>query len=284
MGGSIGVNSRVGEGSTFFFELPAVHRDDLCDISSTSPEIQGTASRVLVVEDDPDVARLLAKILQQDGYHTDIAYSGAQAIAMVEQVAYDAITLDLRLPDRNGISIIRQLRTHSSTTHIPIVVVAGNVHEGQLALNGGFNAIDWLQKPIDQQTLLECIHRATGGSGNKPLVLHIEDDEDTRRIISLLGQEVATFHAASTKQQARQKLEQNTYDVVILDIGLPDGSGWDLLPLIKQQSRIPQIIVLSGHELTSEQASQVDQALLKAPTSVQELIAMLNTVNQGERE
>ncbi|ADU67199.1 PAS sensor protein [Desulfurispirillum indicum S5] len=283
MGGTIGVHSEVGRGSVFFFELPAVHRDELCGLPPV-PAVADGRPRVLVVEDDPDVAHLLATLLQHHGYHADIATTGAAAVAMVEQVPYDAMTLDLRLPDRNGISIIRQLRTHSTTAHIPIVVVAGNIEEGQLALNGGFNAIDWLQKPIDQQTLLECIHRATGGSGNKPLVLHIEDDEDTRHIISLLGQEVATFHAASTKQQARQKLEQNTYDVVILDIGLPDGSGWDLLPLIKQQNRIPQIIVLSGHELTSEQASQVDQALLKAPTSVQELIAMLNTVKQGERE
>ncbi|WP_183728910.1 PAS domain S-box protein [Desulfurispira natronophila] len=281
MGGSIGVNSRVGEGSTFYFELPAVHRDDMCDTSSLTPESEGTASRILVVEDDPDVARLLALMLQEDGYHADIAYNGAQAVAMVEQMTYDAITLDLCLPDRNGVSIIRQLRTHSTTARTPIIVVSGNVQEGQLALNGGFNAIDWLQKPIDKPTLLECLHRATGGSGSKLLVLHVEDDEDTRRIISLVGQDVATFHAASTKKQAGQQLQQNNYDVVILDIGLPDGSGWDLLPLIKKQSQAPRIIVLSGQELGPEQAAQVDKALLKTPTSVQELIEILQRTVKG---
>lgn len=282
MGGTIGVNSELGQGSVFYFELPAVHRDDLGEKPSAATESDGSTPRILVVEDDPDVAHLLAGILQQDGYHTDIAYSGAQAIALVEQMTYVAMTLDLRLPDRNGISIIRQLRTNSITAHIPIVVVAGNVEEGQLALKGGFSAIDWLQKPIDQQTLLESIRRAAGAGDDNPLVLHIEDDEDIRSIISLVGQDVAIFHAASTMLQARQQLEENIYDVVILDIGLPDGSGWDLLPLIKQQTRIPQIIVLSGHELNSEQMAQVDQVLLKAPTSVQELIEILRKIPKGD--
>ncbi|MBB5022499.1 response regulator [Desulfurispira natronophila] len=284
MGGAIGVESEVGNGSVFFFELPAVHKEDLCDMpEASSAEPDGSKARILVIEDDPDVARLLATILKQDGYLTDIAYNGAQAIALVEKFTYDAVTLDLQLPDRNGVSIIRQLRTHSTTAHTPIVVVAGNVQEGQLALNGGFNAIDWLQKPISQELLQDSLHRVMGHTSHKPLVLHIEDDEDTRRIISLVAQEIATFHPASTKQQARLLLEQNNYDVVILDIGLPDGSGWDLLPTIKQQTRTPQVIVLSGQELNREQIAQVDKALQKTPTSTHALVDLLKAYNKRRK-
>ena len=126
-----------------------------------------------------------------------------------------------------------------------------------------------------QQLVTAMHHTLHEQSTHKPRVLHVEDDKDLTRIIATLGQNVANFDLAATLADARVKLNKNRYDVVLIDIGMPDGSGWELLPIIKSLDPRPAIIVLSGQELSAAEKQTVQLALLKSHTSTEAVLASL---------
>ena len=271
LGGSIGFDSVDGEGATFYVELPIWHETKI------EPLITGQqGKRLLVVEDDQDIAQLLAMMLQNGGFAVDVAHDAAQAIRLLRSRRYVAMTLDLTLPDQDGVSLIRQLRAETATRDLPIVVVSARMEEGKIAINGDFTAIDWLAKPIDEPRLIAAVRAVTGRVyGHKPRVLHVEDDRDLPHILASIVGEIADFDHASTVQEARERLALERYALVVLDIQLPDGTGWDLLPLISRLQPPPPVIVLSGSDLSDIEMRQVEAALVKSETTNAELLATL---------
>ncbi len=150
-GGIVSYDSRPDHGATFYFELPllATHAARAANVSpAASVDDRG---RILICEDDPDIAQLIARMLGQQGYATDIAYSAEQAKASLSRRAYAAMTLDLILPGQDGISMVRELRATEAYRALPIIVVSVKAQAGKLDLNGGaVDIVDWLDKPIDQ--------------------------------------------------------------------------------------------------------------------------------------
>ncbi len=277
MGGRIGFVSPPGQGSTFYFDLPE-HQQ------SPAPEISPKAPRLLVVEDDADTANLLAMMLQQAGFNTDVALNGRQALQLLAQKHYAAMTLDLILPDMNGVAIIRHVRNQAELTRLPIVVVSARVEEGQLAVNGEFQAVNWLEKPVNETRLVAALRSALpNGQDARSHVLHVEDNPDLAHIMALLGQSLAVFHTASTLKEARAMLTEYVYTVVVLDLNLPDGSGWDLLPSLRALRPQPKIIVLSATELTREEAGQVEASLIKSRASNRQLVDTLKELLHSTR-
>jgi len=271
LGGRIGFDSVEGSGTTFYIELPSWQEAANMPASGAANDVQ-----ILVVEDDPDIARLLAMMLRNGGLAADVACDAEQAVSMLRSRRYAAMTLDLVLPGQDGVSLIRQLRAQPETRELPIVVVSAKMEEGRLAINGDFTAIDWLAKPIDEQRLIAAVRAVAGRAfGYKPRVLHVEDDPDLPRIVASIAREIADFDHAGTVQEARERLALERYALVVLDIQLPDGSGWDLLPVINRLQSPPPIIVLSGRSLGDEESKQVQAALVKSSTSNTELLAML---------
>jgi len=167
MGGSMGFDSQVGVGSCFYFELPEYCKDSI-DALSDIPENLDTSNlpRILVCEDDRDIARLLSMMLIAGGFDADIAYDAAQAKTMLHQRQYDAMTIDLGLPGQNGMSLIRELREHAETLNLPIVVVSAMAAEGSAEANGRFSVTDWLGKPIDQSRLIAQLESVIKGYGS----------------------------------------------------------------------------------------------------------------------
>jgi PAS domain S-box-containing protein len=271
LGGRIGFDSEEGLGATFYVELPAWHEAQSAPLSAGAVGV-----RLLVVEDDRDIARLLSMMLRNGGFAVDIAHDAAQAASMLRDRRYAAMTLDLALPDQDGVSLIRQLRAQPDTRELPIVVVSARVEEGQLAINGDFSAIDWLAKPIDESRLIAAVRAVAGRAyGYKPRVLHVEDDADLPRIVASIAGEIADFDHAGTVQEARERLTLERYALVVLDIQMTDGTGWDLLPLINSLQPPPPIIVLSGRNLDERETRQVEAALVKSETSNAELLSTL---------
>ena len=274
MGGTVGFVSAVGQGTHFYCELPVWRAQ-----ASALPEsvLKHGGPRLLVVEDEPDIARLLQILLSRAGYSVDVALTGQAALDCLAQNQYAAMTLDLMLPDHNGVALIRQIRSQAETVGLPIIVVSANSDDGKLAVSGDFMAIDWLDKPIQEDRLIDAVRRALPiQSDSKPRVLHVEDDADLHRIIATIGRDVADFDLARSLAEARGKLAREHYNLVVLDIGLPDGSGWDLLPLLKTLDPEPPVIVLSGADPTQAQRSAVASALLKTRTSNQDLLDTLS--------
>lgn len=233
-------------------------------------------NRILVVENDPETSLLLSLMLNRENYATDRAFSAQEALKKLEQSDYALMTLDLKLPDRSGLDLLREVRAQAKHQNLPVIVVAADVEESKLAIKTEFQALDWLEKPVEAKKLIDLIQNfSVASSQSKPRILHIEDDPDLRTVIATLGADLAEFSAASTLAQARVLLAQQTYDVVLLDIGLPDGSGWDLLPQIHELTNPPLVAVLTGQDLSLAQRQQVSLAYLKSKTSNESLLTAL---------
>ena len=283
MSGLIGFESLEGQGSCFHFQLPVWQAQEM--VQQTT--LLGVP-RLLVVEDDPDIATLLATMLSRSGYQVDVAGNSEMAFNYLAHNEYVAMTLDLMLPGQSGVALIRQIRSQAETETLPIIVVSAYTEDGKLAINGDFNAIDWIDKPFDEARLAAAVRRFLPiQSAVKPRVLHVEDDADLHHIVATIGRDLADFDLAHTLAEARSKLALERYSLVVLDIGLPDGSGWELLPDLKRLNPEPPVIVLSGSEMTKQQQDSVQSALVKSRVPNQDLLDTLkrlladNTLDKG---
>ncbi|MBT8119425.1 MAG: PAS domain S-box protein [Gammaproteobacteria bacterium] len=268
LGGNIGFNSQPGEGSDFYFELSA------WDQSVENNQLDESLPKVLICEDDPDVAYVLVNLLEQEGLSGDIAATAKSARELLARNDYRLLLLDLKLPDANGLELVRVLRADEATRKLPIIVVSGRANEGRKEFNGdAVTVADWLQKPIDRDRLSHVLADVMRGD-HRPQILHVEDDLDVIQVTQVLFEEEADFDYATTLSEARQKLANESYDLVIIDLSLPDGSGLKLLDQIEQGT---PIVLFSGQETDAEINEKVTTTLTKSRTSNEEL---MQTVRQ----
>jgi PAS domain S-box-containing protein len=279
MNGLVGFESEPGLATRFHFELPVW---DGAFAAMPEPTNTGGAGalRLLVVEDEPDVAHLLAVLLGNAGYRVDVAGDGETAWKRLMTQQYAGVTLDLMLPNSSGVSLIRRIRDEPRMERLPIIVVSAYVADGQLAINGQFHAIDWLTKPFDNAQLVRTVRAATDAHAALPgarraRILHVEDDPDLTEIFRALTTELADFDIAPSLAEARLKLGQHVYDIVVLDLGLPDGNGWELMEQLRALKPAPAVVVLSSSELTAVQQSEVRRALLKSPSCNADLLELI---------
>lgn len=274
MGGSIGFTSQPNVLTTFFVEFPVWQEDKI--VIPVLSETTGR-KRVLICEDDHDIAALLRLMLEQAGLAADIAYDAAQAKQLLAQQPYAAMTLDLSMPNQDGLSLIRELRADKATASLPIVVVSANASEGRKELNGeAFSVIDWIGKPIDQVKLVEALKQAVGQvSDARSQVLHVEDDPDIAHVVTAIVGESADVDNAPTLVDARRMLKAKHYDLAILDMSLPDGSGLDLLPELNSAEPAVPVMVFSASEVMHEDLSKIKSALVKSRTDNAQLLATI---------
>lgn len=281
LGGSIGFETHNGTGTTFYFDLPIWHSPLAASEAEEFPA--PPTRRILICEDDRDIANLLSMMLSDEGFEADIALNSAQARQMLLEsgVTYAAMTLDLMLPDRDGISFIRELREQPSLAELPIIVVSAQAERGRQELNGSAIAVlDWINKPIDQFRLVTAVRHAAQRSDNgQPCILHVEDDPDIVRVVAGILHDVADLTGAATLEEARQHLEQQRFDLIILDAGLPDGSGLDLLSYLNRYVTPPvPVVVFSAREVSHDMSQQVAAALVKSRHSNQELVDTIKSL------
>jgi CheY-like chemotaxis protein len=209
-----------------------------------------------------------------------MVHSAEQALEQVTLMPYAAMTVDLNLPEQDGISLIRALRREEATKNLPIVVVSANAEQGELEFNTQPLAVStWLEKPIDENLLILSLHRAIGNMAEgRPRILHVEDDLDIQRIAAAIAQDFATFEFATTLREARDQLASRRYDLVLLDLTLKDGSGWGLLDTIEALDIVPPVVVFSARDVEPAQSQRAEAVLVKAHTSNEQLIRTLQRV------
>lgn len=274
-GGRLWFESAEGHGAAFHLDLPLAAERRASDIAD--------GPRLLIVEDDADAALVLREMLERDGFAADIAPTGREALSAARTGVYSALLVDLQLPDADGIGLIRALRAKVETRNLPVVVVSADTARG-MARGRSLEVVDWLEKPFDEGRLraaVAAIHNKT--SHRKPRILHVDDDLDILEVTASALGNTADITPAESLAAARTVLAQMKPDLVILDLGLPDGSGLDLLgDLGDDTGRTIPVIVYSAQEMDGTLAHRVDAVLTKSRTSLAGLARTVRRLTDPE--
>ncbi len=273
LGGSIGFITEPDKLTVFYFDLPIWVDEKIIQLAKEIPT-EATSKSLLVCEDDEDQAQYIKAMLETSDFHVDIALTAAEARNLLAKKEYQGLLLDLILPDQDGISFIRELRAEAKTRSLPIIVMSVIAKTGHALLNGdAVSVLDWLDKPIDFNKLLKDVSAIKHKNAHVPKIIHVEDDVETREMLKALLHGTAEVTFAMTIQEAKIKLLQNTFDLAILDLILPDGKGTDLIPVLAKSGT--PVIVLSAVELDREHAEFVKDALVKSQTSHEKLLELI---------
>lgn len=268
MGGMIGFESEPGHGATFYFELP--HAGGAAN--ATTNDKDDFPPRVLVCEGNPEFSGDLRDMLEQRGYRVDVAHSAEETRQLLAQQRYSAMTLDIVLPGQDGVSLMRELKSSPDTANLPIVMVSAYASAGQQRMLDGLAVLELLDKPIDPERLFAMMREQSRRTQGPPVILHIEDDLDIRQILKSLVGNHGEIVPANGLAAAKLLLEFHYFDLVVLDIGLPDGSGLDILPYLAERKVTVPIVVFSASEIDGDVANKVDAALVKSRIDNQQLL------------
>ena len=287
MDGTIDFESQEGEGSTFFFTLPEYIEPGLVCYETDDGII--CKPHILICESNQDIARFLSLILKEKDFVTDIALNAYNAKMLLSQNKYAAMTLDINLPDQDGISFIHEIRKNKETSDLPIVVVSvldkpdtNEIKENTLRI------VEWLTKPIDENRLIKALKCAINKTIHQKLrIIHIEDDKDIISLVSSLVKDMADIIPVSTRQEAQEKINQENFDLMILDLKLPDGNGAELVPLLKKsRNKFIPIIVFSAYNVSQNISQEVNSVLIKTNISNETLrdtiISLIDQNSQKE--
>lgn len=264
MGGHINFKSVPNQGSTFYFDLP---------IYLANPRSNVSTPAMCLVCSNGEPAKKISKLLEKENFNVDIAQTINQAREMLKEKTYQALLLNLMQPEEDGISFIRELRNDSKTMDLPIIVLSLQPKPECEISGNAVVVLDWLDNPANYHKLIPALERLKPHQSNvlkKPAILHVEDDLDTQQVVASVLENRAAITNASTIHEAVRKLGQMTFDLVILDLLLPDGNGSDLLPIFSKY-QLP-IVVYSAFDLDSEYAKYASEALVKSKISNEEFI------------
>ncbi|MEA5582565.1 response regulator [Nodularia harveyana UHCC-0300] len=283
LGGKIELYSQIGEGSTFILYLPlsyAGNPERVATESQIKEEVLTPSAKLmtikpdeiiddrnniqpgdrilLIVEDDHKFARIFLEIARQQGFKVIVAVESKVGLALAQQFKPDAISLDIQMPDMDGWTMLDCLKRNPETRHIPVHILSADERK-QRGLQLG--AITYLQKPISPEDLNQALTEIKGFIDRTVRnLLIIEDDPvQAQSIIELIGNGDVHSTAVSTGAEALNILQSQRFDCMVLDLGLPDMSGLELIAKIKEKSSLLKlpIIVYTGKELTRKEDTQL---------------------------
>jgi signal transduction histidine kinase/DNA-binding response OmpR family regulator len=256
-GGELSLDSRIGLGSCFHFSLPvAVGKRESPSAKTESGLRSAVPAHILVIEDDRAAAQLIQSQLTSAGYEATLCDKPQDGPEIAAQLQPSAITLDIVMKPRNGWEILTQLKRDPRTKNIPVIVVSIVDQPGMGALLG---ADEYLVKPVDTVTLLAAIERrvrSRPASASGGPILIVEDDTPTREFIAeMLTARGYAVTAVADGAQARAQVTDSLPELVILDLVLPDVSGFELLSEWRASPRTADlaVFILTSMDLTPEE-------------------------------
>lgn len=293
MGGSIQVDSEPGRGSCFILELPlqGAPASSAADIAAapvaspvaaavpamqvparapvapttTVPSVADDRGRrqhpgrlILAVEDDATFAEALVALAHELDFDCVVAGTAEEALALAGELRPNGILLDIGLPDVSGLSVLERLKRNPDTRHIPVHVVSAT-DRSQVARELG--AIGFAIKPTTRERLVSAIEQLEQTSQRDVRrLLIVEDDSELRHNLELLlGRDQLQIVAVGTLAGALEQLSTVTFDCMVMDLSLPDGSGYDLLEHMAGNDDVgfPPVIVYTGRALGREEEQRL---------------------------
>lgn len=213
--------------------------------------------KVLIVDDDTVLAESLSDILRYEGYMVDIADTGESGKVLVETNAYDFALLDIRLPGLNGVELFKFIRQKQPTT---TVVLATGYRVPELVAEGKEHSVDGVAtKPISIEGLLTILHKLASGMR----VLLIDDDEEfVSTTAEILTREGVLVDVAYDGVGGISLAIRGVYDLVLVDLRLPDAPGWEIAKQIRQGRPGVEIVAVTGY------AEEIGKRREKSPLRV----------------
>lgn len=284
-GGTVTVESRLGEGSTFTVSVPLVsHLEEKTEgpeeveaIKLNFPWMNDRAPLILVVEDDPASAELLTIHLSQAGYKVAHAFDGEEALEKAAALRPLAILLDIMLPKKDGWEVLQAFKSDERTSRIP-VLIHSIIDNKDLAFALG--ATDYLMKPLDKDDLLDKLHGLSILKGRKhpATLLIIDSNENAETLKQGLDEKEFLIYSAKEGKRGVELSNALRPDVILLDFELPDMLGFDVVKELKENSttrNIP-IFILTEKDISVEDrislVGKIERIVRKHKFDVKELI------------
>jgi CheY-like chemotaxis protein len=244
-----------------------------------------TCPTILVVDDDVDTCRNLSDILSDMGYQVDTAHDGPAALEKVRQRAYDVALLDFRMPGMSGLELYREMRKlRAETVAIVVTAFAGKDTADQALAAGAWQV---LPKPVDFPRLVGLVDQALG----QPLVMVVDDDPELCAnlwdVLRDRGYRVALAHDEPT---ASERLKDQTFKAVLIDMKLPHGDGSVVFRRVRQSNPEARTVVITGYRaemdpLVQQVVAEGADAVCYKPFDVSHLIRVLGQLTSApERE
>jgi len=281
LGGEIKLASVHGEGSTFTLYLPLHYTGAVgSPIPSSAPAsslpsrgdrpllgatredpvqddrdiIQPDDQVLLIIEDDPHFARILLGMARVRGFRGIVAAKGAIGLSLARQFRPSAISLDIFLPDMLGWTVLNQLKLDPVTRHIPVQIVTLEEERQHGLAHGAFAYVVKSPTTDGLEAAFDRIKDFTTPRTRRLLVVE-DNDIERRSIVELLGHDDIELASAATGEEALSVMLDRPFDCVVLDLRLPDMSGFDLLERIHAEPGLAQtpVVVFTGKELEPEE-------------------------------
>jgi CheY-like chemotaxis protein len=232
---------------------------------------------LLVVEDDRNFARILLDLAHGKGFKAVIAERGEDALNFAKQYKPDAITLDIQLPGIHGLTVLDRLKHDSETRHIPVHIVS---IVDELPRQKRMGAMKHLQKPVTREQVSESFDsiKKFVDSAIKRLLI-VEDDEVQRKSIAeLVGDNDIEMVMLGSGADALKTLAEQSFDCVVIDLGLPDMNGVELIEKIRRELKLTElpIIVYTGRDLSPKESAELNKlaeaVIVKDVSSIDKLL------------
>ncbi|MDP9316181.1 MAG: PAS domain S-box protein [Chloroflexota bacterium] len=275
-GGEIFVTSEPGRGSTFSFTLPVADGEIKTE---THVPLVKPSGRILVIDDDPDIAHLIQRYLERAGYHVLIGHTAEEGVNMAQMERPDLITLDIMLPNVDGFTALAWLKQDPRTTDIPVMLMSILPDIGRGRLVG---AVDYLIKPVHKHALLNRIGQILADT--RANVLVVDDDQDVREMLAqMLSQAGYRVITATDGSEALDLVRHTLPQLALVDVKMPHVDGITVLRELRanERTRDLPVIMMTATPGSLEDSRQVVEALgstiLAKPLTPEELAAAITT-------